>query len=64
MYIEYDHPGAAEHVLTIYRRHIIHSKRKFGSARSLIAYQGFIDTYLAAKREVLKQRAPRALVVK
>lgn len=64
MYIEYDHPGAPEHVLAIYRRHIVHSKRKFGSARSLIHYQGFINTYLAAKREVLKTRTPRGLVVK
>jgi len=60
----YDHPGDAEHVLRIYRRHIVHSKRKFGSARALIHYQGFVDTYLAAKREVLKSRGPRQLVVR
>lgn len=57
MYIEYDHPGDPTHVMRVYRKHILSAKRKFGSARSLIAYQGFIDTYLAAKRKVLKERA-------
>lgn len=52
----YDHPGDPEHVMRIYRKHILHAKRKYGTARCLVKYQGFIDTYLSAKRLILSQR--------
>ena len=52
----YDHPGDPEHVMRIYRKHILHAKRKYGMARCLVKYQGFIDTYLAAKRLILSRK--------
>ena len=38
------------HVRRQYRRHILSSKRKFGSARALIHYRELIETYLWTKR--------------
>ena len=46
------HPDPA-HVMRQYRRHVLHFKRRYGTARSLIHYRKFVDTYLAAKRKVL-----------
>jgi hypothetical protein len=43
--------------MRIYRKHILSAKRKFGNARALIYYQGYIYTYLAAKRKVLREIA-------
>jgi hypothetical protein len=43
------HPNKA-HVVSQYRRHILSSKRKFGSARALIHYRQILETYLWAKR--------------
>lgn len=42
--------------MRIYRKHVLSAKRKFGSARAMIHYQGYVNTYLAAKRVVLKER--------
>lgn len=39
--------------MTIYRMHILHCKRKWGSARGIIHYRQILDAYLIAKREVL-----------
>jgi len=43
--------------MRIYRKHVLSAKRKYGSARALIHYQGYVDTYLAAKRVVLSERS-------
>jgi hypothetical protein len=50
------HPDQ-RHVMVIYRKHILAAKRKFGTARCLVHYRGFIDDYLAAKRVVVTQLA-------
>lgn len=39
------------HVVKCYRGHILGSKRKWGSARSLIHYRRLITEYLECKRE-------------
>lgn len=52
---EYTHPGDPEHVMRIYRRHILAMKKKYGNARCLIHYQRIVDEYLAAKRVFLKK---------
>jgi hypothetical protein len=36
--------------MTAYRRHILSCKRKWGTARGLIHYRGFVQAYLEAKR--------------
>lgn len=45
------HPDK-RHVMKQYRRHIMSSKKKFGSARCLIHYRRFIDAYLECKRAI------------
>ena len=47
------HPGRPQLVMTQYRRHILSAKKRYGSARSLIHYRRFIESYLWAKRQVL-----------
>lgn len=42
------HPDKA-HIMRTYRRHIMASKRKFGSARSLIHYRAFLQEYISCK---------------
>jgi hypothetical protein len=37
-------------VMRQYRRHILGCKKKWGTARGLIHYRGFVETYLACKR--------------
>lgn len=50
----YDHPHPdPAHVMRQYRKHILSFKRKKGTARGLIHYKGFVQTYLAAKRLVI-----------
>ena len=50
----YTHPHHdPAHVMRCYRRYILTSKRKFGSARALIHYKAIVGEYLAAKREVI-----------
>jgi hypothetical protein len=50
-----DHPHPDKrHVMVCYRQHILAAKRKFGTARSLVHYSDFIQSYLTAKRLVLK----------
>lgn len=44
------HPGDPRTVMTQYRRHILTRKRQWGTARGLVHYRGFIDSYLRAKR--------------
>lgn len=51
MTYSHPHPSPA-HVMRCYRRHILGSKLKFGSARSLIHYRAIVGEYLAAKRAV------------
>ena len=53
------HPGEPRLVMRQYRRHIMDCKRKWSSARGLIHYRRFIDSYLWAKRVVLAQEVPR-----
>lgn len=50
------HPGDPNLVMTQYRRHIMSSKRRWGTARGLVHYREFIASYLWAKREVLRGR--------
>lgn len=47
------HPGDPRLVMSQYRKHILGCKKSWGTARSLIHYQRFIDAYLLAKRRVL-----------
>jgi hypothetical protein len=49
------HPDK-RHVMTIYRRHILGRKRKWGTARGLVHYRSYVRTYLECKREVLKAK--------
>jgi hypothetical protein len=46
------HPDQA-HIMRTYRRHILASKKKWGTARGLVHYRRFVDDYLDAKRSVL-----------
>lgn len=43
----------AEHIMRVYRSFIIGTKRKWGSARGLVHYKGYVSAYLEAKRVVL-----------
>ena len=43
----------ARHIMTVYRRHLLGCKKKWGSARGLIHYRALLDSYLKAKRAVL-----------
>lgn len=53
----YSHPHPnPHHIMTTYRRHIMASKQKFGSAHGLVHYKQFIEEYLAAKHRVLELR--------
>ena len=47
------HTGDPHLVMTQYRRHILSSKKRWSSARSLVHYRGFIQSYLWAKRIVI-----------
>lgn len=44
----------AKHIMQSYRAYILGCKRKFGTARGLIHYRDYLQAYLEAKREVLK----------
>jgi hypothetical protein len=46
------HPDK-RHVMTVYRRHILGSKRKWRTARGLIHYRAIVQEYLACKRFVI-----------
>lgn len=48
------HPDKA-HIMRTYRRHILASKRKFGTARGLVHYKAFMQEYLACKRIVTER---------
>lgn len=50
---EYTHPGKPEHVMRVYRGHLLGCKRKWGTARGLIHYRAILQEYLAAKRLVV-----------
>lgn len=67
---DYDHPGDPQVVMTRYRQYILNTKRKANAdrvshgrpparrvARALIHYRKYIDTYLAAKRQVLAAKS-------
>jgi len=43
----------SRHIMSVYRRHLLGSKKKWGTARGLIHYRSFVDSYLLAKRAVL-----------
>lgn len=50
----YTHPHPQpRHVMSVYRGHILGSKRKWGTARGLIHYRAYIAEYLAGKRVAL-----------
>jgi hypothetical protein len=51
--VTHPHPDK-RHVMTVYRRHILGSKRKWGTARGLIHYRALLAEYLACKRAVLE----------
>ena len=50
--MNHPHPDK-RHVMTVYRGHLLGSKRKYGTARGLIHYNGYLQAYLTAKRQVL-----------
>lgn len=50
------HTGDPRLVMRQYRRHIMNSKKRWSSARSLCNYAGFIESYLWAKRLVIAAR--------
>ena len=50
------HPSR-KHIMVTYRRHVMSSKRKYGTARCLVHYRGFVNEYLEAKRDVLNNGA-------
>lgn len=43
----------ARHIMMVYRRHLLGSKKKWGTARGLIHYRALLESYLKAKRAVL-----------
>jgi hypothetical protein len=49
----FDAMRKARHIMTVYRRHLLGCKKKWGSARGLIHYRALVDSYLKAKRAVL-----------
>lgn len=54
--VEYTHPHPdPRHVMICYRKDILKSKRKWGTARGLIHYRRLLDEYLAAKRLVVRR---------
>lgn len=55
------HPGEPRLVMTQYRRHILSCKKRWGTARGLVHYRGFIASYLWAKREVLRGGSPASI---
>jgi len=50
------HPDP-HHIVRQYRRHIMRTKERFGSARSLVHYRQLVACYLSSKRIVLQQQA-------
>ena len=40
-------------IMTVYRNYILGTKRRFGTARSLVHYHDFVREYLNAKRDLL-----------
>jgi hypothetical protein len=55
--VDYSHPHPdSAHIMRTYRRHILACKRKWSTARGLIHYTGFVQTYLWAKRKVHNER--------
>lgn len=48
------HPGSPSLVLSQYRRHILSCKKRWSTARGLVHYKGFIQSYLWAKRIVIR----------
>lgn len=55
----YTHPGKPALVMSQYRRHILSSKKRWGTARGLIHYRQLVETYLAAKRLVVPTTLPQ-----
>lgn len=47
--VDHPHPDP-RHVARMYRKHLLGCKRKYGSARGLIHYTQYIQTYLHCKR--------------
>lgn len=55
------HTGDPRLVMSQYRRHILSCKKRWSSARSLVHYKGFIQSYLWAKRVVIaSSREPQS----
>jgi hypothetical protein len=52
-YMEHPHPNK-RHVMIAMRQFILGFKRRNKSARSLVHYKDLIQTYLTAKRAVIK----------
>lgn len=53
--VDHPHPDP-RHVMRTYRKHILATKKKFGSARALMHYLQFVQTYLHCKRIYLHGR--------
>lgn len=50
------HTGDPSLVMSQYRRHILSCKKRWSSARGLVHYKGFVQSYLWAKRIVIASR--------
>jgi hypothetical protein len=55
--MNHPHPSP-HHVMVTYRKFLLGTKKRNGSARSLVHYRGLLQEYLAAKRDVLNARPP------
>ena len=53
--MEHPHPDK-RFVMKVYRAHILGTKKRFGTARSLVHYKDYVLTYLHCKRIVLGEK--------
>ncbi len=53
--MQHPHPDK-RHVMFYTRHYILGAKKKFGTARSLVHYRDLIQTYLTAKRQVIREK--------
>lgn len=61
--MNHPHPNP-QHIVRQYRRHIMRTKQRFGTARSLVHYRQLVQAYLSAKRlaraQATAETAPQA----
>jgi hypothetical protein len=54
--VSHPHPSR-DHVMRSYRAYLVGCIRKYGTARSQVKFRELLSEYLAAKRDVIAQRA-------